>query len=709
MPMATPTAPTTTTPAPPATTVVGRVVGRVVGAVGGVCLAVCLALGLGGAACEPKVPIVDIGAAFAIADVTWFEEEQTMFVFFRVNAEQGLSDASQIELAFVTDDDNVPFAPLASFPSVHEHVAASCGRHTFCGSASLRVQSPPRNVRLRLRYHPDGALTLDAPVSFQQVLTGPAHTNRSAIVYGVFDGANSSVQWRLRHQFPSIRNPEATVLGLRRRFSVDTVAHGDIGIGGVGVLDVAADNPYGYGLLGPVCPTTFAPLALTPVTTSERAVFAPETLGLEVSPSPLLCANSTVSDATGDVVITALAQKNPQVQPAVPELRSPIRPTTQIGFFFELCATEIIDEDHRQMQLQRLLLDESDVHCVDDFRTDGFAFRLAQLLQERIDLARVDGDDMVLVIGLQRADRETLLPALLEQALSLVVDDESQKSSPRLAGGFVFDSVGFEPRDALVGRHVVWCPSGFGGADLEGIADGPVRSCAVQLDATIVLGPLAVSSLPILPTRRQFRTFVDRFSVDQTGSMRALSFRAPIRTPLSIDVPFAEFGVATFFNNEAVTTDVVDSFSFCADDAAGSVVFMGPPEISEEPLPLAFLPELHAAVPQARYPIGLAWDSPYLARFRYNAVAAGAVTVADFTVPFGLSSPAEIFEGSAVWFEESFDLRKVLLRCDRFCAHPTFDSAGVYNARSLFRDALRNQCYRPRFPTRDDGGFPNDP
>lgn len=694
----------TTTPAPLATTVARRVM-----AVVGACLAFCLSLGLGGAACEPKVPIVDIGANFAIAEVTWFEEEQTMFVFFRVNAEQGLSDASQIELAFVTDDENVPFAPLASFPSVHEHVAASCGRHTFCGSASLRVQSPPRNVRLRLRYHRDGALTLDAPVSFQQVLTGPAHTNRSAIVYGVFDSANSSVQWRLRHQFPTIRNPEATVLGLRRRFSVDDVVHGDISDTGVGVLDVAPDNPYGYGLLGAACPTTFAPLALQPVETSERAIFSPDTLGLEVAPSALLCANSTVSDATGDVVITAIAQKNPQVQPAVPELRSPIRPTTRIGFFFELCATEIIDEDHRQMQLQRLLLDESDVHCVDDFRTDGFVFRLAEFLQERIDLTRVDGDDMVLVMGLQRADRETLLPVLLEQALSLVVDEESQKSSPRLAGGFVFDSAAYTPGDALVSRHVVWCPSGFGGTDLEGIADGPVRSCAVQLDSTIVLGPLSVSSLPILPTRRQFRTFVDRFSVDQAGTMRTLTFRAPIRTPVSVDVPFAEFGIATFFNNEAVTADVGDSFSFCADDAAGSVVFMGPPEISAEPLPLAFLAELHATLPQARYPIGLAWDSPYLARFRYNAVAAGAVTVADFTVPFGLSSPAEVFEGSAVWFEESFDLRKVLLRCDRFCAHPTFDSAGVYNARTLFRDAMRNQCYRPRFPNRDDGGFPDDP
>ena len=61
-----------------------------------------VALGLGGAACEPKVPIVDVGARFVIAEATWFEAEETLFVFYRVNADQGLSDASQIEVSFLT-------------------------------------------------------------------------------------------------------------------------------------------------------------------------------------------------------------------------------------------------------------------------------------------------------------------------------------------------------------------------------------------------------------------------------------------------------------------------------------------------------------------------------------------------------------------------------------------------------------------------------
>lgn len=672
---------------------------------------VCVVVGVvgaclvSGAACEPKVPIIDIGAVFTIAEATWFQDEETLFVFYRVDAEQGLSEASQIELSFVTDDGVTAFAPLSSFEMVHEHVAASCGRHTFCGSASIAVALPPRDVRLRLRYHRDGELTLPAELSFQQVLRAAPHVGRSAIVYGVFDEANRAVQWRLRHQFPTIRNEEATALGLRRRFLIDDPVHGSFA---VPVSELRGDNVYGYGLFGG-CPTVLSPLGFARAETNERAVFAAEDLPDEAADSAVVCADSTVFDATGPVRVTVLAQKNPQVAPPMPSLRSPIRSATVLPFFFELCAAEISDVEHREMQLQRLLQDEGDVHCVDDFRTEGFVSRLATLLQETVDVARVDDNDMVLAIGLNRVASERTLPTLIEAALEQVIDNESIQSSPHLAGAFVFDSAAYAPADAVVARHVIWCPSSFGGGDLEEISDVPIRGCAVQPDSTIVLGPLAISSLPILPTQQQFRTFVDRFGVGQAGRMRALNFRVPERTPLSIDVPVGNFGVATFFNNEAISADVADALSFCDAGDGGVAVFLPPPEVSEEPLPLAFLPELHAAFPQEVYPVGLVWDSPYLLKLRYDVFASGAITAFDFTVPFGLATPTESFEGSALWFQERFDLSGALLRCDRFCTHPTFDSAGVYNVRTQFNLDFRNQCYRPVYPERGDGGMPRDP
>ena len=45
-----------------------------------------------------KVPITDINAFFSLSDATWFEQEQTLFFFWRLQAEQGLGEESQLEI-----------------------------------------------------------------------------------------------------------------------------------------------------------------------------------------------------------------------------------------------------------------------------------------------------------------------------------------------------------------------------------------------------------------------------------------------------------------------------------------------------------------------------------------------------------------------------------------------------------------------------------
>ena len=37
-----------------------------------------------------KVPYSNVNAGFVLSDATWFEDEQTLFFFYRVDAEQGL-------------------------------------------------------------------------------------------------------------------------------------------------------------------------------------------------------------------------------------------------------------------------------------------------------------------------------------------------------------------------------------------------------------------------------------------------------------------------------------------------------------------------------------------------------------------------------------------------------------------------------------------
>ena len=652
-----------------------------------------------GTSCN-KVPIVDIAASFSIADAAWFAEEHTLFIFFRVQADQGLGPDSQIEITYRTDDRVVPWTPVADLKTVHTHVSVDCGTKERCGSTSLLVVKPPREIGVRLRYHRAGDVFLKPPVNVNLVGEGPAHTNRSLLVYGVFDATNVQVQWRSRHQFPALRNEQAQELGLRRAFFIAEPQHGD-------ASPPFDTNPYGYAFVT-ACPPGLALLGWTELSTTDRAVFDPNMMPLTASVSPIVCARSTVTDAKGMFVAPAVARKNPEVNPAFPTLRSPIRTNSAIGFVMRPC-TRVISEKHRQMQVQRLGLADAPEVCIDDWQEPNFVERLATLFRTRIDETRAAGNDMVLTVVLHHDDAGGQLADKLEQALEDVLVIERDKSSPRVSGAFVFDSFGYAIVRPQVKQLVLWCPVN-GSGDLDAIFSGTQQPCTLLPDIpNLRLGPFGVGNLPIFPSRQQYLKFIGKYSDAQAGSMRDLQFRAPERTPTSQNIQLGEFGTATFFNNELVTAAASDSFSYCAatDPFVSSVLFRT--DLVPEPAPLSELPALHLSMPQPQYGLGLLWDFPYLLRLRYEVVIAGSVSAFSLTAPFGIGFSTMTNYGAELWQTGEFSLAKVLLQCTRFCSHPTFDSAGVYNVNATFTDSYKTRCYRPRFAMPVDGGFPLDP
>ncbi len=657
-------------------------------------LAVTLGLGAG---CG-KVPISDIEAAFTLADATWFEQEQTLFVFYRVEAQQGLGAQSQLELTYTTDDFALPWTALGKLTPVHTHLPVDCGVNGRCGSLSLPVAKAPRAIGLRLRYHVDGALALDAETNVNLIRAGPPYSNRSLLVYGVFDQTNRRVQWRARHTFPTLRNQEVEALGLRRSLRIEGPGYGDIGR--------QSGNPYGYGFAAD-CPAGLGPLGWLEVQTQDRAAFAPETLPLAASTAPVVCARATVTDATGTFTAPALARKNPQVAPAFPTLRSPVKSDTAIGYLLRPCH-RTISAEHRAMQTQRLLLGDAEL-CIDDWQTPGFSTRLAAKLRAQIDLVRARGNDMVLSLALHHDDTTGQLEGLVEQALAQILPFERDKTSPRVSGALVFDSYAYSMVRTDLQRLVLWCPANLPGSDLDQLPTNAQRSCPIQPDLPeLSLGPFAFSNLPILPTRDQYLTFIGKYSDGQAGTMKQLTFLAPERTPVSDNVPVGNFGIATFFNDELLTASPADAFSYCAaTGTAANVAFRLPGSASPQPVPA--LPRFHATSPAPQYQLGLFWDFPFLLRLQYEIVIAGAASAYSLTVPFGLGVSSQAYYGASLWQAQSFDLSAVLLQCTRFCAEPTFDSAGVYQVLAPFDGVYQTQCYRPLYPAPGDGGFPLDP
>ena len=675
-----------------------------------------------------KVPLSDINAAFTIADVAWFAEEETLFVFYELSAEQGLGPDSRVEIRYTTDAGSVPWTPLVSLEFVHPHVAVDCGFRSRCGSASLHVPLSPRNVELRLRYHREGALSLDAETALNIVGPGPPHTHRSLLIYGVFDETNRAVQWRARHRFPTIRNEEAQRLGLRRRFTIEEQRFGSAALG-------AEDNPYAYGV---TCPSPFSPftpftaLPFTTVDTTERAAFNVEDVPDEASDASEVCAQATVYGPNASFTTGAVARKNPEVRPAFPLLRSPIRDAVPIKYLLSVCGRTISDE-HLEMQKQRLLMENASPICIDEGSEDRFIDALAARIRDDIEATRAQGRDMVLVFALHH-DSDAF-GGRIEGLLETLLGPERMRTTPRVAGAFVLDSYIYTVTQAQAARTVIWCPAeipvelpdllggdeetdaGVGDADVDDELDGGFfgedintasLACAILPDnPDLSLGPFSFSALPIFPSRQVYLDFIDTYSARESGTMKSISFRVPELPPNAEHVFAGGFGVATFLNDEVLTAEPDDAFSYCESDEYQGFVFKEP--FVMEPLPISALPEFHSALPADTYRLGIFWEFPYLLRLRYETVTAGAISAFSATLPFGIASTTDQNFGSELWLEEEFSLAETLTQCERFCDHPTFDAAGIYQINDDFRTAYAAACYTPNFPRRGDSGFPSDP
>lgn len=656
-----------------------------------------------------KVSIKDIEAGFDLADAAWFEDEQTLFFFYEVSAEQGISEQSIIEVTYRTDDDVVDWASADQLSLVHTHRAVDCGFLRLCGSLSLHVPIEPRDVGIRLRYHRDGALSLGTELVYNVVSSGPPHANRSFLVYGVFTADNRRIQWRGRHRFPTLRNEQVEALGLRRMFRISDQRYGTAEI-------ASAANPYGYAA---GCPGDFLETDLEVAQTNQRAVFNRKLLTLDASAESSVCARSEVWEPAAPFVSTALARKNPEVEQAFPLLRSPVKNATPIKFYLAPC-NRTISAEHDAMQRQRLLFGPGPTYCTDQWMLPQFVPELVADLRDAIERTRPEGRDMVLVVGLHRD--EALLADRLEEALEAVLPSERARSTPRVVGAFVFDS---EIRDleGPLSRLVLWCPASLPrGAD-NGLPAASQVSCGIVPDnVSLELGPFTLASLPILASRSRYLDFIEEFSEGQAGTVQTLTFLAPEFTPTTDNI---ELGgpVATFFNGERITSDPDDAFSLC-DDGERQTFFVfrsavtqmldcasigGDACVPGGILPIDALPQWHQMFQETSYELGIGWDFPWLLRMEYEVIGAASANAFGLSIPFGFGADTVDEFGSQVWTSSEFPLRNLLLHCKRFCDHPTFDSAGVYNVTQSFRDTYAAQCYLPLPPAVGTSSFPLDP
>jgi hypothetical protein len=695
-----------------------------------------------------KVGLTSVGAGFSVSQATWFEAEQTLFFFYDVSAEQGVSRDSALEIRYTTDDGDVPWKELSTLPQVHTHEKVDCGRLALCGSGSLRVAKKPRNVMARLRYHRDGATALEDAADTFIVDAREPHISRSYLVYGVFDASNTLVQWRGRHNFPGLDNMDAERLGLRRWMKITDVRSGTPTKGSLdapekeseileptpspeseGQEPPSRNNPYLYA--ADIACTGFVDLRWPAIETMRRARNAPATLDVARRADASLCARATTRDATGVFTAPVFARKNAQTRAAFDSLVSPLSSNAPLRYLLAPCRREI-SSAHLDMQKQRLGLADEQVPdvCLDDVNAEALTERFAALLGDDVNARRAQGADMMAVVAFHHDETvstgQDALSSALQAALSKVIAVERAKSSPRLTGAFVFDSDATVTLSDTLKREVLWCPAKERIRRLPNGAPPPVptesqEACEVLPGSgtLLTLGPLSLGTIPILPTRESYLNFIKTYSAEQAGRMKSMTFLAPTRTAQTEVVFEGDYGQVTFRDGEVITATAEQAFSYCTPDDGGDAYRFraqrtGIGGISGSPRsgsPLGRLPESHRAAPATTYDLGLAWDFPFLTRLQYEAVLSGAAKVFGAAVPFGVRNSASSEYGEKSWLKTKHNLRNVLVQCERFCTHPPFDSAGVYNVRLSWRDYYAGVCHAPKQAEGGAGqeGSPYDP
>ncbi|MEL6548591.1 MAG: hypothetical protein AAFQ82_28470, partial [Myxococcota bacterium] len=335
---------------------------------------------------------------------------------------------SVIEVRYDTDSERVNWTAIEDLEWVHTHLP-TCQDNTRqrCGSASVRVAERPRNITMRMRYRPETPLGVEVILNTNIVSSSLPWNDRSLLVYGVFDESNQAIQWRSRHTFPTLRNETVERFGLRREFSIVEQTFADP------EDELFVANPYGYAFASNCFGQSLDSGA--ELQTEDRAVFG-AALGPETSDAAAVCAMATVRDALGTFDAPALARKNPEVAPAFPILRSPIRTASQIGTLLTFC-DRTISARHESMQVQRLRLEDAPRFCLDDWRNPSFVTELTDFWSERIEQVRANGDDIVVTVALHHDDESGELVARIQDALENVLTPETLEGTPRAVGAFV--------------------------------------------------------------------------------------------------------------------------------------------------------------------------------------------------------------------------------------------------------------------------------
>lgn len=658
-------------------------------------------------ACE-KVPLREHRGQFDLATAHWFENEKTQYLFFSIEGlrtgQAKVSWPAEFELA----KGNEEFKKINFAEAVHQHQLVECGEGKICGSFSFKADTAVPRLAIRYRYNAESPLveTVAVPTSQHRANTGS--NAQSALIYGVFNGTNSRLQVRVHDNFGSPDSEQIKAYGMTRRFSVEstTLANVSANFDEATADTLAASDAFHFP--SRECEPFVRGSAGQPWQFTGSEAWAEHELDPQ-RPESAACFRIKSLDRGGRLLneAPALARRNPELGEEALSIRSPLQDALKIPLVFGYCLDR---PDSARLtsplflEYQRYILGMSmkggfDA-CFAIGEEDRFTLEVDRVIKEKLQRARQDATSnrdffFTVVIHHRFAGEFDKFQEIISEKLAQAIQLESTSmTSPRLVGGFVYDSRAPGAHIAARSPHVVWCPR----IEIENSPTGNAdANCTPRRAGQVTLGPLNfLIPMGPFPTLDTYVKYVEENGGDRGQSKNPqLAIRSVQTNENSVSDP-SGIDLYTFFDGQRLSFNATERLRFCfdrdQDQTLQQLVFKADQVRGSNPIldVNAAQTLANSGRSQSLY-VGLRWANPFIGGFTFESPIEGKILS---FIPISTSFPNQQKIGDELWSRSNWNLGPLLQKCQRHCDHPYFDEAGVYQLNRKWSREVR--CPMPK-------------
>ena len=289
--------------------------------------------------CYHKIPLNEGYGQIARASGDWFANESVGYIFFALTEQPEHLINPVWEFAYNEESSaggiiEHPFVPIDLAQGVHEHQILPCGTNMWCGSYSFKSAGAIPSGTIRFRYDKDSPLELVSDLSMANHAAGTSADAFSALVFGVFDEKNESLQARVHNNFAALSHEESLAYGLTRHFRISDAALKDKSIDEINTLKTAVGNPILFPATG--CDTAGGS---APLTFAGVAAWLPDTF-----PATTFAAGACLAveylDKQGNPLLAkahGYARRNPELSHTGLTLTTPQHEVGQIQVLVKIC------------------------------------------------------------------------------------------------------------------------------------------------------------------------------------------------------------------------------------------------------------------------------------------------------------------------------------------------------------------------------------